>query len=88
MKGVRTSKSADEAIRRLKVSIPIMTQLRLDHHMRQIILAQLLFINNRYGQSIIVPQSMKVQTVPDADYGKVMDAFQGVNEDNHELVRK
>ena len=88
MPGKLDASSIDEIIRKLKVSIPIMKQLKVDHYMRQVLLTQLIFLNSKHGQSIIVPSGLKVQTVSDQDYGKVMDAFTGVNEDNYEEVQR
>lgn len=37
-------------------------------------------MNLQNNQSIVVPNTLKVQTVSTTDYGKVMDAFAGVND--------
>ena len=82
----RNPRDLGSIIRRLKVSIPILNALKLDGYMRQMVLSQLVEMCQKENQQIILPESIRVQTVPDDDFPKIIDAYAGVTPDNIQQV--
>ena len=74
-------------IKRLRVSLPIMRSTRVDTDMRRLMMATLMQQSQDEGDAVVLPDNLRVQRVPSANFRKYIEMLSGITNENAEEVR-
>lgn len=72
----------DTLVARLRTSLPVMRAAQIDPSLRRLLLSQLTQETWKQGDSIVLPQSMKVQRVPEAAFKAYRETLGGLTTQN------
>lgn len=78
-----------DIISRIRISYSALRASRVDSALRQLLLAELISQTYNEGGSLIVPQGMRFQPLPNEQYTRYKEALSGLNADNaHQVTQK
>ncbi len=58
----------DTIVARLRTSLPVMRATQIDSPLRRLLLSQLTDQTVKVGDSLVIPESLRIQRVPDAQF--------------------